>query len=152
MASEGPGVLRKLGVAVLNATLMLAALVLLLAVLLVWQVRGLAQDMRGGLRAELATVQPRIEGARETARQALEAVDDARSRPAADTTELTAVRDSLRALIEALGRLETDPGFGNEAGLEIGRETGDETESLIRQLVLAIFATAARGLLEPPQP
>ena len=95
MASEGPGVLRKLGVAVLNATLMLAALVLLLAVLLVWQVRGLAQDMRGGLRAELASVQPRIEGARETARQALEAVDDARSRPAADTTELTAVRDSL---------------------------------------------------------
>jgi hypothetical protein len=104
--------------------------------------------MRGGLRAELASVQPRIEGARETARQALEAVDDARSRPAADTTELTAVRDSLRALIEALGQLEAAPGSISE----VGRETGDETESLIRQLVLAIFATAARGLLEPPQP
>ena len=143
MASEGPGVLRKLGAALLNATLMLAALVLLLAVLLVWQVRGLAQDMRGGLRAELATVQPRIEGARETARQALEAVDDAQSRPAADAAELTAVRYSLRALIEALGRLEAAPGSISE----VGQEPGDETESLIRQLVLAIFATAARGLL-----
>ena len=144
MASEDPGPLRKLGAALLNATLMLAAIVLVLAVVLVWQVRGLAQDVRGGLRSEIAEVQPRIDAARETARQALAAVDDARTAPAADreanATELDAVQANLRALIDELGSLQPPA------------EGGDETESLIRQLVLAIFATAARGLMDAPNP
>lgn len=141
MASEEPGALRKLGAALLNATLMLVAIILLLAVLLVWQVRGLAQDLTGGLRSEIVAIQPQVAQAREAAQQALVAVEEARAESSETAPDaLSGAQENLRALIDDLGTL-SPPVDGM-----------DETESLIRQLVLAIFSAAARGLTQPSQP
>ncbi|MCB1406944.1 MAG: hypothetical protein KDK01_12000 [Rhodobacteraceae bacterium] len=141
MPSEGGGALRRLGVALLNATLLLAALVLLLAVILVWQVRGLATDMRDGLRSELVTIQPRVEEARHSAQEALSALDAAAQAPGATTSPppvaVTQAQDRLRALLDDLATL--DPGL----------ENAEQTESLLRRLALLIIATAAQGLLDP---
>jgi hypothetical protein len=128
-------------VALLNATLLLAALVLLLAVILVWQVRGLATDMRDGLRSELVTIQPRVEEARHSAQEALSALDAAAQAPGATTSPppvaVTQAQDRLRALLDDLATL--DPGL----------ENAEQTESLLRRLALLIIATAAQGLLDP---
>lgn len=129
MPSEIGSRLRALGLALLNATLMLAALVLLLAVLLVWQLRGFASDMQ----ASLAGAQLQLTEVRLNAREALDALDDpARAGQA---------RQDLARLLDQLDAL--DPATAPAA----------ETESLLQRLVLAIIATAARGLLtEAPAP
>jgi len=133
--------LGKLGAALLNATLMLVAIVLLLAVVLVWQVRGLADDMRSGLRSELTMLQPRVDAARSTAVEALGALDTARQAQPDAPPEVTQAQDSLRALIDDLSALDPAP------------ENAEQAESVLRRLVFAIFATAARGLLsDPPAP
>lgn len=121
MSSE-PSALRKLGAALLNATLMLAALVLLLAVVLVWQVRGLASDLREGLRAELVALQPQMQATREAARAALE-----------DLPATAPARDDLAALVDQLEARPTAP---------------QDTESLLRRVAFAVIAIAAQGVLE----
>ncbi len=117
--------LRDLGVALLNATLLLIVAALLLAVILVVQLRGLATDLREGLRSELTALQPQLQAARDQARAAL----DANPAPQA--------RAELESL---LARLET---------LDPATLQGPETDSLLRQIVLAILTTAARGLAPP---
>ena len=121
MSSE-PSALRKLGAALLNATLMLAALVLLLAVVLVWQVRGLASDLREGLRTELVALQPQMQATREAARAALE-----------DLPATAPARDDLAALVDQLEARPTAP---------------QDTESLLRRIAFAVIAIAAQGVLE----
>lgn len=123
MPSELGSRLRALGLALLNATLMLAALVLLLAVLLVWQLRGFASDMQ----TSLAGARMQLTEARLNARSALEALGD----PAREA----AARQDLAGLVERLDAL--DPPALPEG----------DSESLLRRLVLAIIATAAQGLM-----
>ncbi|MBN8290344.1 hypothetical protein JI664_00035 [Rhodobacter sp. NTK016B] len=126
MPSEtGPGPWRKLGAALLNATLMLVALILLLGVLLVWQLRGLTQDLRLGLRAEIATLAPQIDAARTSAAEAMARLQDPEAQ-----------RD-LTALIDRLDRLETQP--------------QPQSDSALRALALAIIATAASQILGPDE-
>lgn len=117
--------LRALGAALMNATLLLAAIVLALALALVWQVRGLAQDLRGSV----AIVQPQIEEARSQTRAALETLE--RSPQGRDTT---VAQDSLRAAIERLEQI--DPQASDE-----------QVDGVMRQFALAIFATVARMML-----
>ena len=118
--------LRALGAALLNATLLLAAIVLALALALVWQVRGIAQDLRGSV----AVVQPQIDDARAQAQSALQALQQA-----PQTRDTTAAQDSLRA---ALTRLE-----------QVSPTTSDEqVEGIMRQFALAIFAFVARMMLD----
>lgn len=131
-----PAALRRLGVALLNASLLLAALVLLLAVVLVWQVRGLATEMREGLRSDLVTIQPRIEGARRSAQEAMSALDSARQTPDAPPAVAQA-QERLQTLLDDLAALDPSP------------ENAEQTESVLRRLVLMIIATAAQGLLAP---
>ncbi|WP_068299423.1 hypothetical protein [Pararhodobacter sp. CCB-MM2] len=121
MSSE-PSALRKLGAALLNATLMLAALVLLLAVVLVWQVRGLASDLREGLRTELVALQPQMQATREAARAALE-----------ELPATAPAREDLAALVDQLEARPTAP---------------QDTESLLRRIAFAVIAIAAQGVLE----
>ena len=132
MPSDITTALKRLGIALLNATLLLAALVLFLAVMLVWQLRGFADDMRGGLRAELVALQPQVEAARTSAREALAALDSADGRPQ--------MREDLAALVARLDAL--DPATAPRI----------ETESLLQRLVLAILSAAAAGLLAPADP
>ncbi len=132
MPSDITTALKRLGIALLNATLLLAALVLFLAVMLVWQLRGFADDMRGGLRAELVALQPQVEAARTSAREALAALDSADGRPR--------MREDLAALVARLDAL--DPASAPRV----------ETESLLQRLVLAILSAAAAGLLAPADP
>lgn len=127
MPSDARSRLRELGLALLNATLMLGALVLLLAVVLVWQLRGFADEARTGLRTDLAAMRAEVQAARTEAREALVALDD----PAREG----AAREDLRALVARLEALDTVAAPPAEA------------ESLLRRLALAIIATAAQGLL-----
>ena len=117
--------LRDLAVALLNATLLLIVAALLLAVILVVQLRGLASDLRDGVHSQITTLQPQLQAAREQARAAL----DANPAPQA--------RAELESL---LARLET---------LDPATLPTPESDSLLRQIVLAIFTTAARGLTTP---
>jgi hypothetical protein len=117
--------LRDLAVALLNATLLLIVAALILAVTLVVQLRGLATDLREGLRSELTALQPQLQAARDQARAAL------------DANPAPQVRAELESL---LARLET---------LDPATLQSPQTESLLRQIVLAIFTTAAQGLTAP---
>lgn len=151
MPSEIGSALKRLFVALLNATLLLAVIALVLAVTLVVQVRGLAQEARQGLHGELVALQAQIEVTRQRAQAAL-AVIEAAPAPASPGAiapqprpEIGEARDTLRALIDDLARFDpvTAPA---EAG-----------EGLLQRLVFAIFAVAARALLETesqsrPQP
>lgn len=121
MSSE-PSALRKLGAALLNATLMLVALILLLAVVLVWQVRGVASDLRDGFRTELVALQPQLQATLQSAREALQ-----------DLPETAPAREDLRALVD---QLETPPTLPQD------------TDSLLRRLALAVIALAAQGVLQ----
>lgn len=121
MPSETGSRLKQLGLALLNATLMLVALVLLLAVVLVWQLRGLATD----LRTDLGAMQAQVQAARTEAREALAALDDPERAGAA--------REDLRALVTRLEAMEEAPDLGDGA--------------LLHRLALAIIATAAQGLM-----
>ncbi|PTX05130.1 hypothetical protein [Pararhodobacter aggregans] len=121
MPSETGSRLKQLGLALLNATLMLVALVLLLAVVLVWQLRGLATD----LRTDLGAMQAQVQAARTEAREALAALDDPERAGAA--------REDLRALVTRLEAMEEAPDLGDGA--------------LLHRLALAIIATAAQGLI-----
>ena len=121
MSSE-PSALRKLGAALLNATLMLVALVLLLAVVLVWQVRGIVSDAREGPRTELVALQPQMQATREAAIAALQ-----------DLPDTAPAREDLRALVD---QLEARP------------QLPEVTDSLLRRLALAVIATAAQGVLQ----
>jgi len=132
MPSETGGRLKQLGLALLNATLMLVALVLLLLVVLVWQLRGFADDIRTGLRSDLAVMQAQVESTRDSARSALQGLPD--------SPEAQAARQDLARLVDRLEAL--DP----------GALVPDETDALLHRLVLAILATAAQGLLGGPAP
>ena len=147
MQSDTGSALKRLFVALLNATLLLAVIVLALAVTLVVQLRGLAGDARQGLRTELVAMQAQVEATRQRAELALEALAAAPAAPGtiplAPRPEMIQAQDSLRALIDDLDRF--DPATAPQA----------EGEGLLRRLVFAIFATVARGLLEGegrPQP
>lgn len=129
MPSETGSRLKQLGLALLNATLMLVALVLLLAVVLVWQLRGLADDVLTGLRTDLAAMQGELQAARTEAREALAALDD----PAREG----AAREDLRALVTRLEALDPAAAAPDASG---------EDASLFRRLALAIIAVAAQGL------
>lgn len=129
MPSETGSRLKQLGLALLNATLMLVALVLLLAVVLVWQLRGLADEVRTGLRTDLAAMQGEVQAARTEAREALAALDDPERAGTA--------REDLRALVTRLEAL--DPAA-------VTPDASEETASLFHRLALAIIAVAAQGL------
>ena len=139
MPSDTGLALKRLGLALLNATLLLAVIALALAVTLVVQLRGLAGDMRDGVRSELVAMQPRVEAARSSARAALDALEPAAD-GAVDAPARAAAREDLRALIDRLEALEPGP------------QTRAETESLLQRLVMAVLATAARTLLLEPPP
>lgn len=132
MPSDLGARLRALGLALINATLLLAVLLLVLALLLVVQVRGLAEDVRTGVRVDLAAMHGEVQAARAEARAALEALDD----PA----RAAAAREDLRALVGRLDALEAREAAGPAT-------TPDEADSALRELVLAIVARVARGLL-----
>lgn len=117
--------LRDLGVALLNAMLLLIVAALLLAVTLVVQLRGLATDLREGVRTELATVQPQLQAARDQARAAL------------DASPAPEARADLQALVDRLDAL--DP-----ATLPT-----PEADTILRQIVIAIL-TAAAGIVAGP--
>lgn len=127
--------LRDLALALLNATLMLGVAVLILIVVLVVQLRGLANDLQSATQHRIDTLQPQIEAARAEARAALEAFQAARpAAPGAISPSPPPQLTELRALVE---RLESLPPV-------------IETEApMLRQLALAIIATAARNLLTP---
>lgn len=147
-APTGNGPLRKLAEALLNASLLLTAIVLALALALVVQVRGLASDLHDGLQTQLATIQPRLEATRETMREALVALDGAGAGPTPDeppAPELALARDRLRAALDNLSALEVAPGPGVADG-------DGATDTLMRRLALAIIALAARGVLDGTQP
>ncbi len=133
MPSETGSAIKRLGLALLNATLLLAVIALALAVTLTVQLRGLADDLRDGIRSEIVALQPRLEAARTSARDALEALDQTQ-----DSPQATTARADLRALIDRLETLEPEP------------QTRAETVCLLQQLALAIIATAARHLLPDP--
>jgi|GEM_PF-2079641 len=150
--------LKRLGAALLNATLMLLALVLILTVVLVVQLRGLASDARPVTDARIATLEARLAETQATARQALETLGTLEAqrpppspgaiRPAtgagAGTTvapELAEVERALLSLVAELAALRIAPLDPNT--LE------HDDEGLIRWLVLVILRTAARGILAP---
>lgn len=124
--SSGSNPLRALGAALLNATLLLAAIVLALGVTLVVQLRGLAADMRGS--ASLAAAQ--VSEAREQAAEALATLE--RAPPTAETGE---AREALRAALDRLAQVQPDA-------------PDEQVDGIMRQLVLAIFATAASAILD----
>ena len=127
--------LRDLALALLNATLMLGVAVLILIVVLVVQLRGLANDLQSATQHRIDTLQPQIEAARAEARAALEAFQAAHPvAPGAISPSPSPQLTEMRALVE---RLESLPPV-------------IETEApMLRQLALAIIATAARNLLTP---
>lgn len=127
--------LRDLALALLNATLMLIVAALILAVVLVVQLRGLAQDVQTATQQRIDTLQPQIEAARTEARATLEALNAARAAsPGAISTVPPPALTELRALIERLEALTPTAGAESDA-------------SLMRQLALTIIATAARQIL-----
>ncbi|MFN4099957.1 MAG: hypothetical protein ACK4GT_09280 [Pararhodobacter sp.] len=127
MPSDTGGRLRQLGLALLNATLLLIALVLLLLVVLVWQLRGFADDLRTGLRSDLALMQAQVEATRETARASLQELPD--------SPQAQAARQELARLVDRLEAL--DPAAAAPG----------ETDALLQRRVLVIIATAAQGLV-----
>jgi hypothetical protein len=90
---------RGLGAALLNATLLLTALVLVLAVTLVVQMRGLAHDGRDALRAEVVELRQQLAETRAAASQALVTLE---TRPATEAGDLAPVRDALAGLLDGL--------------------------------------------------
>lgn len=134
-------VLRRLGEALLNATLLLAAIVLFLAVMLVWQLRGFADDMRTGLRTELVVLQPRVDAARQSAQAALGALEAARqAQPdAVVPPEAVQAQERLRTLLDTLATWEPS-----------AAET-DPADGIWQRLVLALVATAAQGIINQPE-
>jgi hypothetical protein len=116
---------RKLGEALLNATLMLIALIVLLAVVLVMQVRGLTSD----LRADLAGMQDRSVEARSQAEEALAALEAARAERGDALPEAVArARDGLSAALD--GWAEQAPEGGGT--------------SLVHRMMMAAVIAAAR--------
>lgn len=135
MPSDTRRTLRDLGVALLNATLLLIVAALFLAVTLVVQVRGLANDLQTGMQERIATLQPQIEAARTEARAALDALESAAAAaPGAIPQAAPPALTELRGLVERLETLTP---------------AAPQTDPLLRQIALAIIATAARGLLAP---
>ncbi len=148
--------LKRLGAALLNATLLLLVAILILAVVLIGQLRGLAQETRAASQAEIAALETRLAETQATARQALEALEalEARRAPppapgairlAPETGELPAdleaVERALMSLVAELAALRIAP---------LDPETLErDEEGLIRWLVLVILRTVARGILEP---
>ncbi|MCL4676801.1 MAG: hypothetical protein KJZ59_12500 [Pararhodobacter sp.] len=92
--------------------------------------------MREGLRSDLVTIQPRIEGARRSAQEAMSALDSARQMPDAPPAVAQA-QERLQTLLDDLAALDPSP------------ENAEQTENVLRRLVLMIIATAAQGLLAP---
>jgi len=149
----GPAV-KRLGVALVNATLMLVALVLVLAVVLAVQVRGIAHDGRAELRAEIARLELQVSETRATAAQALAELevrrDATRQSPGAiQPTEplppdLAALHAALTELVERLASLDLPP--PDPAAPDLDR-LGDET--FMRWLVLSFIRAVAREILSP---
>ena len=114
MSSDGIGSrLRGVAAALLNATLLLAALVLALAVALAVQVRGVVNDGRADLRAEIVELRAQLAETRaeleQRAPQAL--TPGAIARPGVDP-DLQAFAQSADALMQ---RLETMEGTEEDA-------------------------------------
>ncbi|MCW1934078.1 hypothetical protein [Pararhodobacter zhoushanensis] len=131
MPSDVKSTLRALGLALLNATLLLVVVALIAAAVLVWQMRGLAADVRGGVQAELVAIQTQVQSTRETARETLAVLQDARS----TAPELAEARARLAAVVARLEALEAPA--DTDAGL------------LWRQVARAVFETLAQNL--PPR-
>jgi len=121
MPSDRPATLARLGRALLDATLMLVALVLLLLVLLAVQVRGIVAEGRALVETRAAVLDRRLEGLRET----LEQIEAARPAPAA---EIAAELAALRATLQALAGSRT--------------QAAPVDAALLRRLVLAILSAA----------
>ena len=134
MPSDVKPTLKALGVALLNATLLLVVAGLIAAAVLVGQVRGLAEDVRGGVQADLRAIQTQVQTTRETARETLAVLQDARS----TAPELAQARERLGALVARLESLEVpaEPASG----------------SLWRQLAQAVVLVLAQNLPSHPVP
>ncbi|WP_127105824.1 hypothetical protein [Pararhodobacter zhoushanensis] len=128
MPSDVKSTLRALGLALLNATLLLVVAALVAAAVLVWQMRGLAEDVRGGVQAELVAIQTQVQTTRDTARETLAVLQDARS----TAPELAEARARLGALVARLDTLEAP--LDADAG------------PLWRQVARAVFETLAQNL------
>lgn len=154
----GPA-LKRLGVALLNATLMLVALVLLLAVVLAVQVRGIAQDGRAELRTEISRLERQIAETRTTAQQALAELEARRADPPeaprpspgaippetqALPPDLAALQAALTDLVERLASLDLPP---PDTVVTPHERLDDET--FLRWLVLSFIRAVAREILAP---
>lgn len=150
----GPA-LKRLGVALVNATLMLVALVLLLAIVLAVQVRGIAQDGRAELRTEIARLEQQIAETRTTAAQALSELEARREagrgspgaiRPGTEDLppELAALQAALTELVERLASLDLPP-----PDPSITPQTRLDDETFMRWLVLSFIRAVAREILAP---
>lgn len=158
MSSE-PGfgrALRRLGLALLNATLLLTVLALTLAVVLAVQVRGIARDGRAELRAEITRIEAQLAETRALAAESLAALE-ARRPPAPGTASPGAIRpaDDLppetAALREALERL-ADGLAAIDAPAAPAPQADDQT--FMRWFVLTFFRFALSRILdgEPSAP
>lgn len=155
-------VLRKLGVALLNATLLLVVLALVLMLALSFQLRGMLREVRGavndGLRSELVVFQAQLSETRASAAAALAALE-ARAgaqapapgaiRPAfeadADAVRLRALLEELTQRIDALE--QSPPGIG----LPDGAAGAEHDERFLRWLALSIIRRAALEFLAPAE-
>lgn len=76
MASNRLGTtLKSLGLALLNATLMLIVIALALSAFVIWQARGLASDIREGVQEQVVMLQTQREETRDTIANAVAALD-----------------------------------------------------------------------------
>ncbi|MFN3954675.1 MAG: hypothetical protein ACK4LQ_09490 [Pararhodobacter sp.] len=154
--------LKKLGAALLNATLLLVVLALVLMLVLSLQLRGMLREVQGaaqdGLRSELVQFQTQLSETRASAAAALTALE---ARAAAEAPAPGAIRPAfdadadaarLRALLEDLTQrldaLEQSPPGLTPPG---GAANADADERFLRWLALSIIRRAALEFLSPAE-
>jgi hypothetical protein len=148
MPSEGPqpgarGTLGRLGRALLDATLLLFALVLVLLLLLAVQVRGIVGDARALVDGRAAILDQRLIDARATLDQALARVE-ARE-PATPGAIAPGAGTGGAAAAEALREARAALAAPLEGGPPVPLADG-----LMRQMALTILALAAHEIRSAP--
>lgn len=146
---------RRLGVALLNATLLLAVIALALALTLAVQVRGIVADGRSALRAEIVQLERQLDATRQSAAQALAALEERERRapppaspgaiplaPSLTAPELAPVEEALNALLQSLADLDLPVPDAS------ARNQPDEADdAFFRWLTLTIIRHAAGRIL-----